>query len=553
MRTNISVIALVLIIILTACNRHSKHWKTLCRVESYIEEKPDSALSVLQQLNPNNLISKEEKAKHALLLSMAMDKNYIDATNFDILQPAIDYYPQNGTANEKLRTYYYQGRIFQNSNDKDGAMNCFIRALDQTNNATDSLTITRALVAQAFIFYQVYQIDKYVDNYLKAANIYSQLGNNAQRIDCLLSAWNGSILQDDHSKADSLRRICEVEVPTDNAYFNSQKLSHILKYGSDNEIRLALNDFDSTQNYSLNDWLNIANAYNRIGEAKTAKQIIEQCQQPVNSYERLKYEGIYYAILDSMGDFEGALTHYKIFDKKLSEVHSTLFEDQVQFSEQRHKLELEHQKEIDSHNRVIYISIGALLILVMGTIILFWVVRANRAQKILALERLRIIDLENENLRHRIDLLENEKDNLGELLESQSSLPDKVRQTIKIRIEMLNSILASQISSNEQYEKSYEKWMRDLTTNIDEFMNSNRIAFSGTHPKFIKYFEEHGLSTDEINYVCLYAIGLKGKEVGTYMKRPSHINISSAIRRKLDMDKHETNLGIYVRRLLNDL
>ena len=40
---------------------------------------------------------------------------------------------------------------------------------------------------------------------------------------------------------------------------------------------------------------------------------------------------------------------------------------------------------------------------------------------------------------------------------------------------------------------------------------------------------------------------------GNYMKKRSHVNISSGIRKKLGIDKHETNIGIYVRKLLKKL
>ena len=83
-------------------------------METIIEERPDSVLNVLQAIDTDELIGDEERAKHALLLSMAMDKNYIDRTDFEVLQPAIDYYEDNGSATDKLRTYYYQGRIYQN-------------------------------------------------------------------------------------------------------------------------------------------------------------------------------------------------------------------------------------------------------------------------------------------------------------------------------------------------------------------------------------------------------------------------------------------------------
>lgn len=51
--------------------------------------------------------------------------------------------------------------------------------------------------------------------------------------------------------------------------------------------------------------------------------------------------------------------------------------------------------------------------------------------------------------------------------------------------------------------------------------------------KFMEYLEQHGLSIDEINYLCLYAIGLRGKEVGEYIQIKRHYIISHEIRMKL--------------------
>ena len=87
-------------------------------------------MTILQGMDKDELSGMEEKAKYALLLSMAMDKNYVDKTDFEVLQPAIDYYQSHGTATDKLRTYYYQGRIYQNQQKHDElAMQCFVKAV----------------------------------------------------------------------------------------------------------------------------------------------------------------------------------------------------------------------------------------------------------------------------------------------------------------------------------------------------------------------------------------------------------------------------------------
>ena len=108
------IITLIVLLSLASCTKHSEHWETLTQMEAIIEERPDSVLNVLQDIDTDELSGDEERAKHAVLLSMALDKNYIDKTDFEVLQPAIDYYKDNGSATDKLRTYYYQGRIYQN-------------------------------------------------------------------------------------------------------------------------------------------------------------------------------------------------------------------------------------------------------------------------------------------------------------------------------------------------------------------------------------------------------------------------------------------------------
>ena len=146
------IIALAVVLSFMACNRHSEHWVALCQVETFIEEQPDSALVVLQGIDAGDLSSAEERAKHALLLSMALDKNFIDKTDFEVLQPAIDYYEDNGTATDKLRTRFYHGRIYQNQANNALAMECFVNALSEGSNSEDLKTKARVYYAQAMIY-----------------------------------------------------------------------------------------------------------------------------------------------------------------------------------------------------------------------------------------------------------------------------------------------------------------------------------------------------------------------------------------------------------------
>lgn len=114
-------------------------------------------------------------------------------------------------------------------------------------------------------------------------------------------------------------------------------------------------------------------------------------------------------------------------------------------------------------------------------------------------------------------------------------------------------IMRLAIAQNDCYAEPYNKWIETLHNDKQKFMDSTRLAFAASHPKFMEYLEQHGLSMYEINYLCLYAIGLRGKEVGNYIQIKRHYIISHEIRKKLGIDEHETNIGLYIRKLMRNL
>lgn len=160
--------------------------------------------------------------------------------------------------------------------------------------------------------------------------------------------------------------------------------------------------------------------------------------------------------------------------------------------------------------------------------------------------------MEAANLRLEISQLEGERDHLKQLQKEKSEMAKPIHDIIEDRLNMLNGLLAKEITNNDSYAKSYNEWIETMRNDKKKFMDSTRLAFTALHPMFMKYLEKHGLTVDEINYLCLYAIGLRGKEVGEYIQLKRHYIISHEIRKKLGIDEHETNIGLYVRRLMKD-
>ena len=106
-------------------------------VESYIQERPDSALNVLNELDRSLLGTNKVRAKFSLLYSIALNKNYIDTTDLSIIRPAVDFYSKHGTPVEKMKAYFYQGCFHANRGEDDRAMYDYQLALEDSSKVSD--------------------------------------------------------------------------------------------------------------------------------------------------------------------------------------------------------------------------------------------------------------------------------------------------------------------------------------------------------------------------------------------------------------------------------
>ncbi len=117
----------VYIILLEACTP----WtiiQQLNEAELLLQEVPDSALSLLNGIDQSRVITKKDYAKYALLLSAALDKNYIDVTSDSLIRIATDYYAISHDLRRRMMSYYYLGIAEQNMKDYPAAITSLEKA-----------------------------------------------------------------------------------------------------------------------------------------------------------------------------------------------------------------------------------------------------------------------------------------------------------------------------------------------------------------------------------------------------------------------------------------
>ncbi len=156
---------------------------------------------------------------------------------------------------------------------------------------------------------------------------------------------------------------------------------------------------------------------------------------------------------------------------------------------------------------------------------------------------------QREKLDKRIQEISDEKEHLEELLQ-RSAGNGPTLNVLRERLDLLNRFLTASITENPAEQKNLSREVSALLSNRQDFIDSTRLAFTESHPKFIAHLQGCGLTEWEINYCCLYALGLRGKEIGDYIHLKSHFNQSLAIRRKLGIEGMKLNT--YIVQLLQE-
>ena len=178
----------------------------------------------------------------------------------------------------------------------------------------------------------------------------------------------------------------------------------------------------------------------------------------------------------------------------------------------------------------------------MLTVIILTVIVASVAVDRIAISK-RKTEIRNKWLKRDIERLEKEKEMLSGMKE-EGVLNDEMKMLLEERLNVLNGFITAHISGNCS-EKAYDELER-LMSDRNSFIESTRMSFIIGHPRFLIYLKE-------IGYCCLHAIGLRGKEIVAYLNSRSYYNASSAIRKKLGLNEHDTNINLYIQKLLKEI
>lgn len=305
------------LLLITSSSGNRQVRSKLDLADSYIASAPDSALAIIQGINRGTLPTKSLRARHALLLTMAQDKCYIDVAEDSTIHFAYDYYQHRGGKRDRLLATYYLGVIRQNAAEYIEAALAFREAdpLAETLKDYRQLSLIDQHLSSIFALnYDHVRALEYAQKALEAAKL---AGEGLMADYCRLDIANQLMAEKEYPKAeDLLRELLEKGNRNNDLYSRaSLAMARALIYQPDPDFQYAKGLLEDLQKIRRPEQLetnllylmSLAMVYENEGERVRSDSYIEQAalllNTPIDStvfYDSKRY------ILEMRGDWDEA-------------------------------------------------------------------------------------------------------------------------------------------------------------------------------------------------------------------------------------------------------
>ena len=540
-----------------SCADDSAVMEELDWAEAVMEEHPDSALALLDTLDRSRLTTREARARHALLYSQALDKNYIELTTDSVISPAVKYYKKHGSPNDRLKAQYYLGCIFRNASDWEQAIEHFVNAEEYVDRATDWQAVGRLYSAKRAIYFDIYDFEKSYRDALLSAEYYGKSGDVPLMVKALINAANCAYFLHNYETADSLLHEVKAKhwdgssMSNKSSYFS---ISLYLAVKTDSTaVKSILSEYLRTVTVPEEmDWSAVANMYRMSGNLDSALWALERYPITYPDYEEeAQYHILSSLIYEDLGLYDKAYASLKRYSEIVGREDIDKFEADTKFIEERYR----HESEAIRHrNTVILIISGSVIALLLAAIILSNLRNKAKIAEITIAHERQEAEKKQQYLEDINTRLTEEKATLTEML-SKASIPEEARRSVNDMLTTVTRILSAKASgSDSEVIDQVTHKMEQLTEDRNQFVLSVMFSYATAHPEFTTTLKARGLSEWETGYCCLYAMGLRGKDIGNLIGGGSHAhhNRASAIRAKLGLTEHDTTLGRWLIRLANE-
>ena len=500
--------------------------RVLNRAEALMQEHPDSALTLLRELKETHM-DKPSKARFSLDYAMALDKNWVDTSDMEIIRPALEYYRMPVHRKERFLSRYYYARILENGQSDEEALQAVSEAEHLFCKSVDSVYLIRTAAMKARIYSRQLIYDKAEQAFLEAVRHSRELGDKENELRMKLSLANLYGAAGQLPKKDSVLSSMENPLPGLELVKARAVASLVFRLPEDSarfadDWRLFCETADRhpgllDKNYKIS-YLLFRKRY-----ADVIAVLTQEHPDSLSRSDQIAYWGNMMDAYAGLGAYEEAFRAHRQYSFLVEEKAIQEFQSDIRATEEC------YESSLKLYRKSLLISALILCVLLLSALV-GWL-SYRRRKKEAALNSLR-----------------EEYEMLLRIRDSELARNELFAKRLDIRLTALKPYFTDKFP-DELYDSSE---LRRMTEDSKMMLANIGFLFGMYHPKFIVKLEEKGLSELEIGYCCLFALGFTGNEIPDMLHRNSFYNASSTIRKKLGLGPHDTNLSIWIRNLYKE-
>lgn len=309
------ILGAILAVISFSCTSREVKEK-LAVSEEIIMSQPDSALTLIESIDPKQLHTNKDEALYGLLYTMALDKTHQLITNDTIIDFSVEYFRNNSDENHLTEALYYQGRAKFHNKKFPEALLSFLQAVEEAEKNKDPFYIGMACRGISDIYSdsmnggdELAYAKREYDN-LSAAGIQPYIN---------YAKWDLARSYQSNGEYKKVYELTTQLVDSANStqdtflYVTSQRLRAKAALGEDNaeEARKIYESLCNDGILNNEDSIFLSISYALTGNHNKSSRILENTQIE----DSMLYEYAHYHVNKAQGNISEALKHFEILDK----------------------------------------------------------------------------------------------------------------------------------------------------------------------------------------------------------------------------------------------
>ena len=312
----------ILSFLIVSCHRDMDALNmTFSKVEKCMDLCPDSALNLLKGIHDPEKLWGESQATYALLMTQAMDKNYMKFSSDSLIALALNYYTITQTSPIMYaKALFYHGRVMLELDKEEEALKSFLAAKDVYERTKDHKMLALILEEIGMINRRQELFDDALSYFREALDTHIRLkdslgiisvSQNIARVYLFKSQWDSCSYYYNNALEIAVKKnLSEISILHELGilYRSMQELSEAERYF------LAAYEKETDEEKKYMECLSLGYLYMQMGQTENARKYLKMSAKSSKAYTQISAFDCLYFLEKDIDNFEEAIVYHELAD-----------------------------------------------------------------------------------------------------------------------------------------------------------------------------------------------------------------------------------------------